>query len=157
MKSLSREVGVGLGGAGNSRAARSFELLDEALFIWQFSIMRRFQTIRLLFVTVSLGLLSCPGLDAQSVTTNSTRTTFEYKESRTYTDLTNSIQETRQLLADTQKRLGTSNTNFAFLLIELAGDYDDLGDYARAATLDEQALAIMEPLLEQKAKKCQTR
>jgi CHAT domain-containing protein len=139
--------GGGLGGAEFIRATRKIEWLDHSGLIWQFLNMRCVQTIQLLFVTVWLGLVCCPGLQAQSVTTNTSRTTFEYKESRNYPDLTNSIQETERRLADTERKLGTDNTNFAYQLVELAGNYDDLGDYARAASLDERAIAILEPLL----------
>jgi len=110
-------------------------------------IMRCVQNISVILVTVIVGVFSCQGLRAQTEATNFSRTTFDYKESKSYTELTNSIQETEQRLADTEKTLGSSSTNFADLLNDLAGYYDDLGDYAQSASLDERSLAILEQLL----------
>ncbi len=91
-------------------------------------------------------MFSCHVLRAESATTNFTHTTFEYKESKSYAELTNLIFETEQRLADMEKTLGSSNTNFAYLLDDLAGYYDDLGDYAQSASLDERSLAILKQL-----------
>jgi CHAT domain-containing protein len=99
-----------------------------------------------MLVIVLMGMFSCHGLRAQTEATNLTRTTFEYKESKNYSELTNLILKTEQHLTDTEKTLGSSNTNFAYLLNDLAGYYDDLGDYAQSATLDERSLAILEQL-----------
>lgn len=110
--------------------------------------MRCVQITRVMLLTVLVDVFSCHGLHAEDAATNFTRTTFEYKESKSYAELTNSILETEQRLAETEKTLGNNNTNFAYLLNDLAGYYDDLGDYAQSATLDERSLGILGQLPE---------
>jgi CHAT domain-containing protein len=77
----------------------------------------------------------------------SKKTTFTYRESRSFTELTNSIQEIRQRLDAAVKTSGSNNTNVARLLNNLASHYDDLGDWAQALALNQQCLAIRERLL----------
>jgi CHAT domain-containing protein/tetratricopeptide (TPR) repeat protein len=108
--------------------------------------MRCAKNIRMMRALVLAGMFFCHVLHAENAATNFTRTTFEYKESKSYSELTNSIFGTEQRLADTEKTLGSSNTNFAYLLNDLAGNYDDLGDYAQSASLDERSLAILRQL-----------
>ena len=48
------------------------------------------------------------------------RTTFEYKASKSYAELTNSIRELIQNLDSAEKTPGRSNTHVANLLSELA-------------------------------------
>ena len=108
--------------------------------------MRRIQNIRVLAVIVMAGALSCHGLRARTVATNSNTPTFDYN-TETYEELTNSIQQVQQRLEETEKTSGSSNTNVANLVSDLAGLYDDLGDYAQAASLCERCLTIREELL----------
>jgi CHAT domain-containing protein len=109
--------------------------------------MRWIQKSRLLIVLLLAGeAFSHHGLRAETVPTNSDSPTFDYN-SETYAELTNSIQQTKQRLAEAEKQSGTSNTNVANLLSDLAGLYDDLGDYAEAASLCERCLAIQQELL----------
>ena len=76
------------------------------------------------------------------------KTTFEYRdEFKTYEELTNAIPETRQRLVMAEREFGSSSTNVAEVLNELAGLYDDLGDYAGAIALQERCLSIRERLL----------
>jgi CHAT domain-containing protein len=105
--------------------------------------MRGIQNIRFILVLIWSSMFSCYGLWAENAATNLTQTTFEYKESKSYAELTNSIFETEKRLTDTEKTLGNNNTNFAYMLNDLAGYYDDLGDYAQSATLDERSLGIL--------------
>jgi len=108
--------------------------------------MRCVQNIRVMLVTVLVGVFSCHGLDAQSAETNSNSPTFDY-DTETYAEITNSIQQVQQRLEAAEKISGASNTNVADLISDLAGFYDDLGDYAQAASLCERCLAIREKLL----------
>jgi len=75
------------------------------------------------------------------------KTTFEYKDSKSYTELTNSIRELIQNLDSAEKTLGRSNTHVANLLSELASLYDDPGDYAQAMRLNQWSLSILEESL----------
>jgi tetratricopeptide (TPR) repeat protein len=74
------------------------------------------------------------------------RTTFD-SNTNTYAQLTNSLREVKQRLEVAEKKFGSSNTNTANLLSDLAGIYDDLGDCAEAAALDQRCLAIREEVL----------
>ena len=62
-------------------------------------------------------------------------------------DLTNGIREISQRLDAEEKARGSSNTNVANLLRDLASAYDDLGDNAQALRLYERCLSIREALL----------
>lgn len=75
-----------------------------------------------------------------------TNTTFEYNESKSFTELTNSIQQVKDQLDFVERRFGNTSTNVAGILSKLAGLYDDMGDYAQAASLDRRALPILEQL-----------
>ena len=70
-----------------------------------------------------------------------TNTTFD-SNTKTYPELTNSISQVKQRLDIAEKAFGGSNTNVADLLSELAGLYDDLGDYTKAASLYQHCLSI---------------
>jgi len=78
--------------------------------------------------------------------TSTTNTTFDSRTG-SYVELTNSIRQVKARLEVAENTLGNSNTNVANLLTELAGHYDDLGDYAQAVALDQRCLAIREDLL----------
>jgi len=105
------------------------------------------QNIRVLIVIILAGgTFWGHGLQAQTAATNSNRPTFDYN-TNTYAELTNSIQQSKQRLGEAEKASGRSNTNVAQMLSDLAGLYDDLGDYAQAASLDQQCLAIRQDLL----------
>jgi CHAT domain-containing protein/tetratricopeptide (TPR) repeat protein len=108
--------------------------------------MRCVRHVSVLITTALTGLLSCQVLNAQTVAPSSNRPTFDYTN-ETYEELTNSIWRGRQSLEAAESASGNSNTNVADLLNDLAGSYDDLGDYAQAASLDERCLAIREELL----------
>jgi tetratricopeptide (TPR) repeat protein len=87
-----------------------------------------------------------PVISAQSAT-SSDSVTFAYRNSKSYEELTNSIAETKRKLDATERMLGINNTNVADLLSDLAGFYDDLGDYPEMLSLLERSLAIREKLL----------
>lgn len=108
--------------------------------------MQCIRKIRVLFVIVLAGMFSCHGLRAQTAVINSNTPTFDY-DTRTYAEVTNSIQQVQQRLEVAEKTLGNDNTNVADLLSDLAGFYDDSGDFAQAASLDQRCLAIREKLL----------
>jgi CHAT domain-containing protein len=108
--------------------------------------MRCIQNIPVLVVIVLAGAVSCHGLHARTVATNSNTPTFDYN-TETYGEITNSIRQVQQRLEVAEKTSGSSNTNVANLVSDLAGLYDDLGDYAQAASLCERCLAIREELL----------
>ena len=61
--------------------------------------------------------------------------------------MTNSIERLTQRLDSAEKTYGSTSTNVAGVLSELAGLYDDLGDYAQAAQLLQRCLAIQQQLL----------
>ena len=106
--------------------------------------MRCIQNIRVLFLIVLAGVFSCHGFCAQNVATNFARTTFEYKEAKSYAELTNSIREVKQQLDSAERTLGGSSTNVADLCSKLASLYDELGDLAQAAQLLHRCLVIRE-------------
>jgi CHAT domain-containing protein/tetratricopeptide (TPR) repeat protein len=89
-------------------------------------------------VSVSHGNADC---------TSVTNTTFDSRTG-SYAELTNSFHQVKARLEVAQKTLGNSNTNVANLLSELAGLYDDLGDYAQAVSLDQRCREIREELLD---------
>jgi CHAT domain-containing protein len=92
------------------------------------------------------GVFSCHGLRAQTAVINSNTPTFDY-DTKTYAEVTNSIQQVQQRLKEAENISGSSNTNVADLISDLAGLYDDVGDYAQAASLCERCLTIREKLL----------
>jgi CHAT domain-containing protein len=106
--------------------------------------MRCVQNIRVILVIVLVGMFSYHGFCAQNVATNFARTTFEYKEVKSYAELTNSIREVKQQLDSAERTLGGSSTNVADLCSKLASLYDELGDLAQAAQLLHRCLAIRE-------------
>jgi CHAT domain-containing protein/tetratricopeptide (TPR) repeat protein len=109
--------------------------------------MRCIQNIGVLIVIILAGgAFFGHGLLAQTVATNSNSPTFDYY-TNTYAEVTNSIQQIKQRLGEVEKASGSSNTNVADLLSDLAGLYDVVGDYAQAASLCERCLAIRQELL----------
>lgn len=94
----------------------------------------------------TVAALSDRDLKAQNVTVNSKSPTFDY-ETRTYAELTNAVQQAQRKLAETEKISGNDSTNVADMISDLAGLYDDLGDYAEAVSLCERCQTIREKLL----------
>jgi tetratricopeptide (TPR) repeat protein len=91
-------------------------------------------------------LVSLICLEVARATPPTDRTTFD-SNTNTYAELTNSLRAVKQRLEVAEKSFGRSDTNVANLLSDLAGLYDDMGDYAQAASLDQRCLAIREELL----------
>jgi len=108
--------------------------------------MRRAQNTRVLLMLILAGAFCCRSLRAQNAGTNSHSPTFDY-DTRTYPELTNAIQQVQQRLDVAEKMSGNNNTNVADLISDLAGLYDNLGNYAQAASLCERCLVIREKLL----------
>lgn len=104
--------------------------------------MRCAENFCMMLVTILVGIFSCHGLCAENTATKFTRTTFEYKEARSYAELTNSIREIQRHLDSAERKLGGSNTNIADLCSKLASLYDELGDLAQAEQLLRRCLAI---------------
>jgi CHAT domain/Tetratricopeptide repeat len=109
--------------------------------------MRCVRQLRRLCALGSAGVVIFLGLHAKGGDAALMRPTFDYKESKSYTELTNSIQEIKHRVDLAQRTLGNGSTNVADLLSDLAGLYDDLGDYAQALFLYQRCLTIREELL----------
>jgi CHAT domain-containing protein len=75
------------------------------------------------------------------------KTTFEYRHYRSIAELTNSMREIKQRLDAAEVKFGSSNTNVAKLLSDLASCYADLGEDAQALRLNQRSLSIREALL----------
>ena len=70
--------------------------------------MRWVQNIRVMLVIVLVGVFSCHGLHAQYAATNSESPTFRYKETRSYVEMTNSIQRLPQRLDSAEKTMAAA-------------------------------------------------
>ena len=104
---------------------------------------QHFRSFCLVGLAVVVSFICFPVLGVDAPATN---TTFD-SNTKTYPELTNSISQVKQRLDIAEKAWGGSNTNVADLLSELAGLYDDLGDYAKASSMYQHSLSIRETVL----------